>query len=129
MEGGCSSWPLAEARAQFLDWFDNVIEEGRYELKDQHALEREVEAWDMSCRIAFLLEITSGRWASATHNLELALIEVRNCFYLLSVRCSESSKIKMRRCAMLVALEVNFALWIMIGCGIAEIAHVVGYLS
>jgi len=27
---------------------------------------------------------------------------------------------------MLVALEVNFALWIMIGCGVAEIAHVVG---
>jgi hypothetical protein len=26
----------------------------------------------------------------------------------------------MRRYAMLVALEVNFALWIMIGCGIAE---------
>jgi len=31
---------------------------------------------------------------SATHNLELALIEVRKCFYLLSVRCSEFSKIK-----------------------------------
>jgi hypothetical protein len=30
---------------------------------------------------------------------------------------------------MLVALEVNFALWIMIGCGAAEIFHVVGYLS
>lgn len=28
---------------------------------------------------------------------------------------------------MLVALEVNFALWIMIGCGIAEIAQFVGY--
>jgi hypothetical protein len=35
----------------------------------------------------------------------------------------------MWRRAMLVALEVNFALWIMIGCGIAEIAHVVGFLS
>ena len=30
---------------------------------------------------------------------------------------------------MLVALEVNFALWIMIGCGIAEIAQFVGYLN
>jgi hypothetical protein len=35
----------------------------------------------------------------------------------------------MRRNAMLVASEVNFALWIMIGCGVAEIIHVVGYLS
>jgi hypothetical protein len=34
-------------RAQVLDWLDNVIEEGRDELKDQHASEREVEAWDM----------------------------------------------------------------------------------
>jgi hypothetical protein len=28
-----------------------------------------------------------------------------------------------------IALEVNFALWIMIGCGIAEIAQLVGYLN
>jgi hypothetical protein len=30
---------------------------------------------------------------------------------------------------MLVALEVNFALWIMVGCGVAEIMQIVGYLS
>jgi hypothetical protein len=30
---------------------------------------------------------------------------------------------------MLVALEINFALWIMIGCGMAEIAQFVAYLS
>jgi hypothetical protein len=30
------------------------------------------------------------------------------------------TKPKMRRYAMGIALEVNFALWIMIGCGIAE---------
>ena len=29
---------------------------------------------------------------------------------------------------MLVALEVNFALWIMIVCGVAEIVLFVGYL-
>ncbi len=30
---------------------------------------------------------------------------------------------------MLFALEMNFALWIMIGCGVAEIAQVIGYLK
>jgi hypothetical protein len=44
-------------RSQKLDWLDNVIEEGRTDLIDQHATEREVEAWNMSCPIAFLLEV------------------------------------------------------------------------
>jgi hypothetical protein len=44
-------------RGPALDWLDNVIEEGRTDLMDQHASGREVEAWDMSCRIAFLVEI------------------------------------------------------------------------
>jgi hypothetical protein len=30
---------------------------------------------------------------------------------------------------MLVVLEINFALWIMIGCGMAEIAQLTAYLS
>ena len=30
---------------------------------------------------------------------------------------------------MLVALEVNLALWIMIGCGIIELAQYVRYLN
>jgi hypothetical protein len=30
---------------------------------------------------------------------------------------------------MLVAFEINFALWGMIGCGLAELAQVVGYLN
>jgi hypothetical protein len=38
-----------------------LIEGGLKELNDQHASEREVEAWDMSCRIAFLLEIAPRR--------------------------------------------------------------------
>jgi hypothetical protein len=28
-----------------------------------------------------------------------------------------------------IALEVNFALWIMIGCAVAEISQLVGYLN
>lgn len=44
-------------REQALDWLDNIIEEGRAELNLQRASEREVEAWDMSCRIAFFVEI------------------------------------------------------------------------
>jgi hypothetical protein len=48
-------------REQALDWLDNVIEEGREERYDQHASGREAEAWDMSCPIAFLLEIAPGQ--------------------------------------------------------------------
>jgi hypothetical protein len=51
----------AFTREQATDWLDSTIDEGRSELNDQHATEREVEAWDMSCRIAFLLEIASSR--------------------------------------------------------------------
>jgi hypothetical protein len=54
----------------------------------------------------------------AAHNLKLALISAGTVD--LSRAYSNHRKLKMRRCAMLVALEVNFALWIMIGCGIAE---------
>jgi hypothetical protein len=28
-----------------------------------------------------------------------------------------------------IALKVNFALWIMIGCGLAELAQLIGYLN
>jgi hypothetical protein len=30
---------------------------------------------------------------------------------------------------MLVAFEINFALWVMIGCGLAEFAQAVGYMN
>lgn len=36
-------------------WLSRVVAEGRAELKAQNELDREIEAWDMACRVAFLL--------------------------------------------------------------------------
>jgi hypothetical protein len=52
------------------------------------------------------------------HNLKLAGLSAGTVSQ--SRAYSNHRKSKMRRCAMRVAFEVNFALWIMIGCGIAE---------
>jgi hypothetical protein len=44
-------------RPQAHDWLGAAIDDGRTELKTEHALEREIEAWDMSVRIAFMIAI------------------------------------------------------------------------
>jgi hypothetical protein len=45
-------------RYQAFDWLNTTVEDGRARLEEQHAMEREIEAWDMCCRIAFLVELT-----------------------------------------------------------------------
>ena len=45
------------ARDQVHGWLNTVVDDGRAELEAQHALDREIEAWDMSCRISFMVEI------------------------------------------------------------------------
>jgi hypothetical protein len=43
--------------AKAIDWLNTAVSEERAELEAQRALERAVEAWDMACRVAFMLEI------------------------------------------------------------------------
>jgi hypothetical protein len=44
-------------RTQALDWLGRAVAVGRTDLASQHTQEREIDAWDMSCRIAFMVAI------------------------------------------------------------------------
>jgi len=48
-------------RGQALDWLNLAVAKGRTDLESQLAPERAVEAWDMSCRIAFLVAIARAQ--------------------------------------------------------------------
>jgi hypothetical protein len=45
-------------REQALDWLNTAIDDGRADLQDQRALEREIDAWETSCRIMFMVQIS-----------------------------------------------------------------------
>jgi hypothetical protein len=44
-------------RSQALDWLGGAVAIGRTDLANKHAQEREIDAWDLSGRIAFMVAI------------------------------------------------------------------------
>jgi hypothetical protein len=44
-------------RAQALAWLGGAVAVGRTDLASKRAQEREIDAWDLSCRIAFMVAI------------------------------------------------------------------------
>jgi hypothetical protein len=48
-------------QSQAIGWLNTVIEEGRADLIAQQAIDREIDAWDMSCRIMFSVTISASK--------------------------------------------------------------------
>jgi hypothetical protein len=48
-------------RSQVISWLDRVIKQGRASLVEQGAVDREVDAWEMSCRIMFMVKVSAAR--------------------------------------------------------------------
>jgi hypothetical protein len=48
-------------QSQAIRWLNTVIEEGRADLLAQRAIDREIDAWDTSCRIMFLVTISASK--------------------------------------------------------------------
>jgi hypothetical protein len=47
-------------QSQAIGWLNTVIEEGRADLLAQRAIDREIDAWDMSFRIMFSVTISAS---------------------------------------------------------------------
>ena len=48
-------------QSQAIGWLNTAIEEGRADLLAQRAIDSEIDAWDMSCRIMFLVTISASQ--------------------------------------------------------------------
>jgi hypothetical protein len=48
-------------RSQAIDWLNTVVAQGRADLRAQRAVDREIEVWDMSCRIMFMVTVSGSR--------------------------------------------------------------------
>jgi hypothetical protein len=47
-----------------IGWLNIAVEKGRSRLSVQRTIDREIDAWEMSCRIMFLVTISSSqRWS------------------------------------------------------------------
>jgi hypothetical protein len=80
-----------------------------------------------SRRAGFSLPAMMRRTTLYCLNLPLEISALARQLDFLKPRVVKKSK--NGRCAMAVALEINFALWLMIGCATAEAIQVVEYLN
>jgi hypothetical protein len=48
-------------QSQAIGWLNTVVEEGRADLLAQRAIDREIDARDLSCRIMFLVTISASQ--------------------------------------------------------------------